>query len=161
MNLKEAEELAYSLMRQWGLLDAGWRLQWFESIRVNGRCNDVRRIIALNHRYAATAPEHEIRNTILHEIAHALIGCKHKHNALWQRTARSIGCTGERCATNSEMLKGTYAAVCEVHGIVRPYNRVVAVHRKRCALCAGNIKLMLWHEAERKGYKPYVQQRRG
>ena len=34
--------------------------------------------------------------SLLHEIAHALVGRKHNHDAEWKAKAREIGCTGER-----------------------------------------------------------------
>ena len=39
----------------------------------------------------------EIKNTILHEIAHALVGPKHGHNEIWKQKALEIGCDAERC----------------------------------------------------------------
>ena len=41
--------------------------------------------------------EATIRDTILHEIAHALTPGQH-HNDVWRRKATAIGCTGQRCA---------------------------------------------------------------
>ncbi len=37
-----------------------------------------------------------MRNTILHEIAHALTGHKAGHNAEWRNMAIAIGCDGQR-----------------------------------------------------------------
>ena len=36
-------------------------------------------------------------DTLLHEIAHALVGHKHGHDAVWRRKALQIGCNGKRC----------------------------------------------------------------
>ena len=38
-----------------------------------------------------------MKNTLLHEIAHALAGHEHNHDEVWKATARSIGCDGCRC----------------------------------------------------------------
>ena len=40
--------------------------------------------------------EAEVRETILHEIAHARVGASHGHDAVWQAEARRIGSTGRR-----------------------------------------------------------------
>lgn len=40
-----------------------------------------------------------IMNTLLHEIAHAITGPKHHHDAVWKANAIKIGCTGDRCHT--------------------------------------------------------------
>ena len=39
----------------------------------------------------------EIKNTILHEIAHALVGSQHGHSQIWRKKAREIGCDASRC----------------------------------------------------------------
>jgi hypothetical protein len=35
--------------------------------------------------------------TILHEIAHALVGPKHGHDKFWKLKARELGCSAKRC----------------------------------------------------------------
>ena len=44
----------------------------------------------------------QIKDTVLHEVAHALCreihGGNHGHDMYWRRIAYSIGCNGERCA---------------------------------------------------------------
>ena len=45
----------------------------------------------------AKASVDHITDTILHEIAHALVGPRHGHNAIWRQKAREIGCTAMRC----------------------------------------------------------------
>ena len=44
-----------------------------------------------------TSTEENVKNTLLHEIAHALAGHEHNHDEVWKATARSIGCDGCRC----------------------------------------------------------------
>ena len=41
-----------------------------------------------------------VKNTILHEIAHAICGPEAMHNKFWRETALSIGCDGKRCVPN-------------------------------------------------------------
>ena len=47
--------------------------------------------------YCLRATRADIENTLLHEIAHAIVGARHGHDAVWQAKARQIGCTAERC----------------------------------------------------------------
>ena len=70
---------------------AGWSVQFDDASRRAGRCSYETRVVGL------TAPADEVRNTILHEIVHALVGPEHNHDAVWKARARAIGCTGERC----------------------------------------------------------------
>ena len=57
----------------------------------------------------------QIKDTILHEIAHAITyhdtGVNHNHDWLWKRVARNIGCTGEVRA-NTEVRTGRYIYEC-------------------------------------------------
>jgi hypothetical protein len=39
----------------------------------------------------------QVRDTILHEIAHALAGPRTGHREVWQATAKAIGCSSMRC----------------------------------------------------------------
>lgn len=47
------------------------------------------------------APEEEIIDTILHEIAHAMAGPKAGHGYQWKKIARQIGCSGNRTGSTS------------------------------------------------------------
>lgn len=46
---------------------------------------------------APQTTEYDVRNTILHELAHAMVGHEAKHGPEWKRVARMIGCNAERC----------------------------------------------------------------
>ena len=55
----------------------------------------------------------EVLDTILHEIAHALVGPQHGHDAVWRAKAREIGCTGERCvSSDSPRVPGDWVGRC-------------------------------------------------
>ena len=41
----------------------------------------------------------DIKETILHEITHAIVGHEQNHNKVWLKKALEIGCSGERCST--------------------------------------------------------------
>lgn len=44
----------------------------------------------------------KIQDTVLHEIAHAIVGNKHHHDRIWKDCAQRIGSTGSRLATGIE-----------------------------------------------------------
>ena len=77
----------------------GWSFQYQDASRQSGVCDHYTRVIGLSRLYCLKAPAHSLRNTILHEIAHALVGPTHNHDRAWKETARAIGCTGDRCHT--------------------------------------------------------------
>ncbi len=76
---------------------SGWSFDFDHAARRAGSCRYGRRRITLSLQFARQASEAEIRETLLHEIAHALVGPKHNHDAVWRAKAREIGASGERC----------------------------------------------------------------
>jgi len=95
--LADAIEMATSLMREHGL--KGWRVKLDHARRRAGQCDYSNRVISLSRHYVRHADPAHIRDTILHEIAHALVGPFHGHDAVWRQQARAIGCTATRCHT--------------------------------------------------------------
>ena len=93
--LADAIETATVLMQQHGL--TGWRVKLDHARRRAGQCDYSTKVISLSRLYVRNAEKDHIRDTILHEIAHALVGPNHGHDAVWRQKAREIGCTATRC----------------------------------------------------------------
>ena len=94
-----ALELASRLMNEHGL--TGWRVKLDHARRRAGQCDFAAQTISLSRHYVRHAESNHIHDTILHEIAHALVGPKHGHDSVWRQKAREIGCTANRCHTLS------------------------------------------------------------
>lgn len=94
-----ALDLAAQLMDEHGL--QGWRVKLDHARRRAGQCDFSAKTISLSRHYVRHAEASHIRDTILHEIAHALVGHRHGHDAVWRQKAREIGCTATRCHTLS------------------------------------------------------------
>jgi len=92
--IESIQSLARLLLNQHGL--KWWRFRFDHSTRCAGSCNYSDRRITLSFELARIAPDAEILDTLLHEIAHALVGKKHNHDAVWKAKAIEIGCSGER-----------------------------------------------------------------
>lgn len=86
---------AEALIQQHGL--DGWSFQFDSAQKRAGACAFSTKVISLSRFYCIKASDAQVRDTVLHEIAHALAGPKHNHDATWKRIARSIGCTADRC----------------------------------------------------------------
>ena len=93
--LGAAIDLATELMDAHGLV--GWRIKLDHARRRAGQCDYTNKTISLSRLYVRHAETDHIRDTILHEIAHALVGPRHGHDAVWRQKAREIGCTATRC----------------------------------------------------------------
>jgi hypothetical protein len=66
--------------------------------------------------------EARVKNTLMHEIAHAIVGPGHGHNHVWRSKAIELGSDGQRCHVFEAPHK--YDVVCAVHGVVAKRNRL-------------------------------------
>jgi hypothetical protein len=91
MDQLQAQGLAEYLMYRWNL--DGWRFEWNESGREGwlGACSHRRKQIALSLPFALMYPEAYVRDTILHEIAHALAPSDAGHGPKWRAWAKTVG----------------------------------------------------------------------
>lgn len=80
-----------------GTLGAGWTFGFDLATTRAGVCRYRDKRIDLSVSYCLAASPEEVEDTILHEIAHAIVGPQHNHDAVWKAKAREIGCAGERC----------------------------------------------------------------
>lgn len=107
MNITDAHHMARRLMNDHGLghipfeFDGGKRRLGCTHF-VAGRVSKI----TLSRHYTVILPEDEIRDVILHEIAHAIAGASHGHDYTWKRIAASIGAKPERCAAPSASVGG-------------------------------------------------------
>ena len=90
MELEHAKELALDLMSDFGLYY--WKFK-FDSAKMRfGLCDEITKTISLSEYLVLLNEKEVVEQVILHEITHALVGCKHKHNHIFQQKAREIGC---------------------------------------------------------------------
>ena len=101
MNKYATAALARRLMIEHGL--GHWTFQFDNAKRRFGQCRFGTQTISLSAPLCAINDEARVRNTILHEIAHALVGPGHGHDIVWRLRAREIGCDGRRCADGSDV----------------------------------------------------------
>ena len=93
--LESISDLAYQLFGRHGL--ERWSFRFDHAKSRAGMCNHNKKVITISRRYARTASQSQIENTLLHEIAHALVGHSHGHDSIWKSKALEIGCDGKRC----------------------------------------------------------------
>ncbi|MBA2694828.1 MAG: SprT-like domain-containing protein [Actinobacteria bacterium] len=97
-------------MRRHGLTD--WELA-FDNARTRfGVCRPARRQIGLSRRLTKLSSPEEVRNTVLHEIAHALVGAEHGHDEVWRAKALAIGSDGTRTDDLPDGAEGPWQGRC-------------------------------------------------
>jgi predicted SprT family Zn-dependent metalloprotease len=105
----EARRLALGLMAQHGLHD--WHFAFNRRKRCMGLCRHATRSIELSIYLVDWNGPEEVRDTILHEIAHALVGPGHGHDAVWKRKCVEVGARPQRCG-QAGMPAGKWQARC-------------------------------------------------
>lgn len=127
-------KLALGLMHEHGLKK--WYFDFDHSTRRAGCCNYREKRISISFELARNGSDADIRDTILHEIAHALVGKKYNHDTVWKEKAREIGCSGKRCH-RLVFSPPRYHVTCEnrcwKHTAERRSRRLI------CRTCGGNL----------------------
>lgn len=100
------EKFAREKMREFGLLDAGWAFKWTNAKKSAGTTRyryDKRTSkkipidIRISKYLLSVRGVAKTKETVLHEIAHALAPHNAHHNWKWKQIARKVGAKPERC----------------------------------------------------------------
>ena len=153
MTLAHAQHLAESLMQSHRLIQQGWRFQFDTAKRRFGCCNYTKKVISLSAPMTLINDDAQVTDTILHEIAHALVGYSHGHDSVWKAKCREIGCKDERCYTDQDtnIIAGKYQAVCGGCGQV--HNRHKRPPRGRRYACNCQSHIQDWNKKQILEYK--------
>ncbi len=149
--LSDCVGVAEELIQQHGL--RGWSFQFDGAQKRAGACAFNTKVISLSRLYCLKVGDAQVRDTILHEIAHALAGPKHNHDATWKRIARSIGCTADRCHT-VEFAPAKHIASCSRCGWHQKKNR--RLHGGVCRTCG---QLVTYRRFTQQAWDTLSQQR--
>jgi len=90
-----------------------YTFKWDNAKSRFGCCSYTRKTISLSKHLCEINDLDRIKNTILHEIAHALTE-GHHHDHVWKAKAIELGCTGARCYSEdtTKIIKGKYVYCC-------------------------------------------------
>lgn len=112
---KQIETIANDFLQQYRLTN--WKFAWLDSRKALGKCYYNENTIALSRYYCLFLPESENKDTILHEIAHALTWEQYKkdihevpsmlhakmakaylgHGLIWQLKCKEVGAKPQAC----------------------------------------------------------------
>ena len=166
MNLAEARDVTLNLMEKHGLVGCPedrrsaarhlgidgvnrvaysgpeWRFEFDGAVRRFGQCNHRDKVISLSRRLVVLNGEEQVRETILHEVAHALAGPKAHHNLRWKTIARSIGAMDERCYSDQTVTQPPARYHVQCCGII--YKRWRRPHPKSRYCCPRCRSRVIW-----------------
>lgn len=132
MKLQMAAELAHFYFTKYGLYENGWRFEFDGGLRRFGSCQYSSKTITLSAHLTTINSEEHVKDTILHEIAHALAGPNHRHDRVWKKIARELGCSAVTTFGSEVVLpKGKWQAVCP--NCKKVYHRYRKPSRKKTA----------------------------
>jgi predicted SprT family Zn-dependent metalloprotease len=110
MTQLEALSLARQLMTAHGLQH--WTLGINRRKRALGLCRYDQRRIELSLYFLTSQDAAQVRDTILHEIAHALAGREAGHGPRWKAMCQKVGARPERCDKTAVVPAGRWRAEC-------------------------------------------------
>lgn len=141
VDLEAARTLAIDLMAQHPSL-ADWRLVFSKQARRTlGVCKHRQKLITLSSAFVSLNDDATVRDIILHELAHALVGPGHGHDAVWKQQAVDLGANPDRVCTEAVMPAGDWQATCASCGRVFHQYRQPrrAYHCRQCGAEAGAL----------------------
>lgn len=138
MELSAARSLGLALMADHGL--AAWGLEFDQARTRAGICRYGRQVIGLSAPLTLLHDEAEVRDTLLHEIAHALAGPRAGHGRAWRQIAARIGCSAQRCLPgDAPRLAGAWVGLCAAGHRIERHRRPERV--MSCAQCSPRFSI--------------------
>ena len=117
MRFARAQAMTLEELRRQGLED--WTVRPCRALGYAGITYGSRREIHLSVPHLDAMDENEVRNTVLHEVAHALAGDAEGHGPRWRKIALALGSDGEEVYDLREevaeqvLASSRYHATCE------------------------------------------------
>lgn len=150
MSMYEARlKIATDLVREHVVDGDLWKVKYDRSKARYGSCDERKKTISLSKIHAKFATDSEFKNTVLHEIAHAIAGHAAGHGKEWKRVAQELGCDAKRCHPANEehqayLDRHMKRVQCPCgHVDIRRHSvkRTFLLHN-RCRSCNGELKVV-------------------
>ena len=134
MNLVEAQRESRRLLKEVGV---NYGFGFDRAKRRAGLCNHTRKTITLSEHFVRMNDWGKVRNTVLHEAAHALAGPRAGHGIEWAKWCRLLDIEPERCYSTDDtnMPQGNVIITCPNHGEVGRQHRMPKANAKSYMVC--------------------------
>lgn len=146
LRAREVSQLACETLSYYGLTD--WSFTLNRRKRDMGLCLYDPKVIALSVHFVQLNDEETIRDTLLHEVAHALVGPGHGHDAVWRQKSLEVGAKPERLCYDVNMPEGRWQATCAGCGMRHHKHRrpkhMVGWYCRHCGRERGRL---IWQRA--------------
>lgn len=150
-DLREVERFARQMMNEYGL--GAWSFKFDSATKRFGVCKYTQRVIGMSKRLTQANTEEQCVDTVLHEIAHALVGPGHGHGPVWKAKAAEIGARPEACYSPDNVVQvGKYKAFCASCG---PTPRITQDRRPtRNYMCRMHRERIQWRDQHGQAFDP-------
>lgn len=140
----QVKELAKELFSQYGLDKDGWKLDFDNAIRRNGCCSYSTKTISLSRHYIKLNTPELVKDTLLHEIAHALTPDDRGHGRSWKLKCAEIGAmpVAVKRSMGIKQVEGKWKAECpnpDCDFKVTRHRKPTSRHRYSCNKCSGRF----------------------
>jgi len=124
VNVQQTKDLTVKLLTHFGLYAKGWTFILGHEKELLGQCSYQAKTIKISKHLIGQGTDYEITDTVLHEIAHALVGGGHGHNCVWRAKCREIGAQPKQYADSlSYEVPHKYEIQCQTHGTIAKRHR--------------------------------------
>lgn len=138
MNLKVAAKMARDLMEDYDF--AHWSFKFDRAKTRHGQCDYGKQEISLSRHFVELNQEWLVRETVLHEIAHAIAGSRAAHGPEWQNVARNLGVRPQACKP-SNMPAAPWRLMCATgHDLGPRHRRSVKLDWHVCGRCSSPLR---------------------
>lgn len=148
MDILFAERIAYGLAKRYGVNDI--YVKFNNSRRYFGRaCHGGVRVLELSKPMVELNNIKQVKETILHELAHLAVGPNNGHNEIWRQKVISFGGLGCTYWTDAERANKLGAVVAAYKGTVKcrqcnyqrkAFRKPRYFNNRLCPKCKSNLK---------------------
>lgn len=149
MTRQQAAHLAVTLMAEHGLSD--WEFALDHARNRLGQCDFRRKRITLSKHLIGANGQDVVRDTLLHEIAHALVGPGHGHDKVWKQQAERIGAQPRASTSEVCLPEPKWELVCLrcERVLARRHQRRLRLDRLACRACGPGSGQLGWRAPQR------------
>lgn len=139
---KEVQVFALRMLQDHGLFDQGWTFNFNRRKRSFGLCSYRDKSIYISmHAIEHGEPAETLKQTVIHEVAHALAGPGTGHGPVWKAKARQLGLANPKaCRSNNFTTEQKYnwyrrCGSCDFK--VGYFRKPARKRRTSCPTCSG------------------------
>tara|TARA_R110002096_G_scaffold160724_1_gene327012 strand:- start:375 stop:905 length:531 start_codon:yes stop_codon:yes gene_type:complete len=125
VNIQQTYDLVVDLLKKHDLRNQGWTFAVSRGKYVLGSCVYKTKTIKISRYLIQLGTDQEVRDTVMHEVGHALAGGKAGHGWQWRQKCREVGLMNPKQYSESISYAVPHKITvdCNVHGVIEKRHR--------------------------------------